>query len=215
MKKTTFLILFTFSALSYAATPLEATIADTLASYDIIVNNSKNPAQYRLTDTITRAEAIGVALRVGNVALPEKYFCKNYFRDVAYNPINNWICRAIEIASDNSIITRENTLARPSTPISRIEALAITMRAGKVPYTKNVDRKNYPASMPQWQIDLLEGALQYKIISSTKNFGPDVMASRIDVFGMIYNMRFAGTKMQYVTDLNPSMPPLTSAPDGE
>lgn len=132
------------------------TIANTLASYDFIVDNSKNPAGYRLGDTITRAEAVGVALRVGEIELPEKYFCKNYFRDVAYNPVNNWICRAIEIAADENIISRENSTARPATPISRIEALAITMRAGKVPYARNVARTNYPQSMPQWQVDLLE-----------------------------------------------------------
>lgn len=126
--------------------------------------------------------------------------------------MNNWICRAIEIASDNSIISRENANARPSTPISRIEALAITMRAGRVPYAKNVSRANYPADMPQWQIDILEGALQYRIISSTRNFGPDMLATRIDVFGMIYNMRFAGTKMEYITDVS-TAPPLASAPE--
>lgn len=27
-----------------------------------------------------------------------------------------------------------------------------------------------------------------------------MLASRIDVFGMIYNMRFSGTKMEYITD---------------
>ncbi len=150
------LFFIALSPLIYSATPLETTIADTLASYDIIVNNSKNPAGYRLADTITRAEAVGVALRVADISLPDKYFCKNYYRDVSYNPVNNWICRAIEIAADSGIISRENTTARPSTPISRIEALAITMRAGRIPYARNVDRKNYPATMPQWQIDLLE-----------------------------------------------------------
>lgn len=203
------------SPLVYSTTPLEATIADTLASYDIIVNNSKNPAGYRLADTITRAEATGVALRVADISLPDKYFCKNYFRDVSYNPVNNWICRAIEIASDSGIISRENTTARPNTPISRIEALAITMRAGRIPYARNVDRKNYPVSMPQWQIDLLEWALQYGIISSIKNFGPDMLATRIDVFGMIYNMRFAGTKIEYITDMSTPPGPLGSAPDSE
>lgn len=87
------------------------------------------------------------------------------------------------------------------------------MRAGKVPYARNVSRVNYPAGMPQWQIDILEGALQYRIISSTKNFGPDMLATRIDVFGMVYNMRFAGTKMEYLTDVS-TTPPLASAPDG-
>lgn len=214
MKKYILSFLFISSLVSAAPTPLEVTIADTLASYDIIVEQ-KATTGYRLGDTITRAEAVGVALKVAEVTLPEKYFCRNYFRDVQYDRINNWICRAIETASDYNIISRTNDLARPKTPISRIEALAIVMRAGKIPYAKNVDRTNYPADMPQWEVDILEGALQYHIISSTHNFGPDMTASRIDVFGMIYNMRFAGTKMEYITDKTTTLPPLTSAPEEE
>jgi hypothetical protein len=212
MKKYILSFLFISSLVSAAPTPLEVTIADTLASYDIIVEQ-KATTGYRLGDTITRAEAVGVALKVTEVTLPEKYFCRNYFRDVQYDRINNWICRAIETASDYNIISRTNDLARPKTPISRIEALAIVMRAGKIPYAKNVDRSNYPVDMPQWEVDILEGALQYHIISSTHNFGPDMTASRIDVFGMIYNMRFAGTKMEYITDKTTPLPPLTSAPE--
>ena len=210
MKYFLFSLLF-IASISSATTSLELTIADTLANYDIIVDQ-KTPAGYRLNDTITRAEATGVALNVADVELPEKYFCRNYFRDVQYDRVNNWVCRAIEIASDYDIISRMNDLAKPKTPISRIEALAIIMRAGKVSYAKNVDRSSYPATMPQWEVDILEGALQYHIISSTNNFGPDMMATRIDVFGMIYNMRFAGTKMEYITDTK--VPEnLTSAPE--
>lgn len=40
-----------------------------------------------------------------------------------------------------------------------------------------------------------------------------MFATRIDVFGMIYNMRFAGTKMEYITDKSTPLPPLTSAPE--
>jgi hypothetical protein len=208
------LILSFFTLVAHAApTPLETTIADTLAAYGIIVDQAKSPAGYRLGDTISRAEAVGVALKVAEVHLPEKYFCKNYFRDVQYDRLNNWICRAIETASDYNIISRTNDLARPKTPISRIEALAIVMRAGKVPYAKNVDRTNYPKNMPQWQVDILEGALQYHIISSVQFFGNDMLASRIDVFGMIYNMRFAGNTSQYITDKYTAMKPLTSAPE--
>ncbi|MCB9806319.1 hypothetical protein H6768_00125 [Candidatus Peribacteria bacterium] len=215
MKKLLLLCLLAPLLLQAAPTPLETTIADTLASYDIIVDNSKNPNGYRLADTITRAEAVGVALKVADISLPEKYFCKNYFKDVQYDRINNWVCRAIEMAADYNIISRTNEAARPRIPISRIEALAIVMRAGKVPYAKNVDRTNYPATMPQWEVDILEGAMQYHIISSSHNFGPDMLATRIDVFGMIYNMRFAGTKMEYITQKDSSLPPLTSAPEEE
>ncbi len=42
-----------------------------------------------------------------------------------------------------------------------------------------------------------------------------MLATRIDVFGMIYNMRFAGTKMEYITDKSNTLPPLTSAPEEE
>lgn len=57
MRKIVLLIL-SLVPLTHAATPLEASIADTLASYNIIVNNSQNPAGYRLGDTVSRAEAI-------------------------------------------------------------------------------------------------------------------------------------------------------------
>lgn len=42
-----------------------------------------------------------------------------------------------------------------------------------------------------------------------------MLATRIDVFGMIYNMRFAGTKMEYITDMSTPPGPLGSAPDSE
>lgn len=43
-----------------------------------------------------------------------------------------------------------------------------------------------------------------------------MFATRIDVFGMIYNMRFAGTKMEYITDKNTNTTPvLSSAPEEE
>lgn len=57
MKKYILSLLFISSIVSAAPTPLEVTIADTLASYDIIVEQ-KTTTAYRLGDTITRAEAV-------------------------------------------------------------------------------------------------------------------------------------------------------------
>jgi len=145
------------ATLTFAApTPLETTIVETLVAKNIIVDQSKNPSGYRLAHTITRAEAAGVALRVADIPLEDTYFCKNYFRDVKYDRLNNWMCRAIEIAADYNIISRVNDQAKPKSPVTRIEALAMIVRAGKIPYPKNVDRTNYPKNMPQWQVDLLE-----------------------------------------------------------
>lgn len=70
MKYITSLLLFFIGFVLAASSPLELTIADTLANYDIIVDQ-KTPDGYRLGDTITRAEAIGVALKITDIALPE------------------------------------------------------------------------------------------------------------------------------------------------
>lgn len=57
MKKYIIALFFCVSLVHAAPTPLEVTIADTLASYDIIVEQ-KTTTAYRLGDTITRAEAV-------------------------------------------------------------------------------------------------------------------------------------------------------------
>ncbi len=148
--------------------------------------------------------------------LPEKYFCKNYFRDVAYNPDNNWVCRAIEMASDRGIISRQNSDARPNDSISRSEALAVIMLSGKISYPRNINRGSYPRAMQQWQVDVVEGAFNYGIISSTRNFNPDAPATRSDVFSMIYNMRYSSKNHDYITVVTfPGLPSLTSAPEAE
>ncbi len=61
--------------------------------------------------------------------LPENYICKKYFTDATQN---DWVCRALELAADNGIISRANTHARPTDRITRAEALAILLKTGKV-----------------------------------------------------------------------------------
>jgi hypothetical protein len=68
-----------------------------------------------------------MVLKMARVPLENTYFCKNYFRDVRYNPINNWVCRAMEKAADMGLISRFNLFAEPEKHISRIEALAIVL----------------------------------------------------------------------------------------
>jgi hypothetical protein len=214
MKKIIIFALFIIP-LSHAVTPLQAKIANTLANNNIIVNSAEDPTKYRLDDKITRSETVWVALKVWEIQLPEKYFCKNYFKDVAYNALNNWVCRAIEIASDYGIISRKNGTARPEDPISRSEALAVIMLAGKISYPKNINRGNYPRHMKQWQVDIVEAAYNYGIILSAQDFIPNAPATRSDVFWMIYNMRYASKNTGYVAFVNfpSSTPALSSAPE--
>ena len=68
-----------------------------------------------------------MALKVKGITLPENYKCKKYFADVTSS--SDWVCRVIEVAADNGIITRNNKYANPGMYITRAEALAMVMKA--------------------------------------------------------------------------------------
>ena len=59
-----------------AYTSADVAIANSLADANIIVDQRTNPGAYRLDDSITRQEVIGMSLRLRKVALPNTYTCK-------------------------------------------------------------------------------------------------------------------------------------------
>lgn len=73
--------------------------------------------------------------------LPLDYECRGYYPDAffAYGNSDFWVCRAFEIGADNNFVTRANLKARPKDAVTRAEALAIIVQAGKV----NQDPQNY------------------------------------------------------------------------
>lgn len=147
-----------------------------------IVARKNSTEEYRLQDKILRQEVIGMALKIRWIKLPEYYFCKDYFSDVQYNPQNNWVCRAMELAADDGIISRKNTKARPTDFITKSETLAILMKAANVSYPKNVSRDGYSTKLLQWQVDVVNAAESSSIISSGQDFGANELAYRWDVF---------------------------------
>lgn len=153
-----------------------------------IVARKNSTEEYRLQDKILRQEVIGMALKIRWIKLPEYYFCKDYFSDVRYNPQNNWVCRAMELAADDGIISRSNTRARPSDFITKSEALAILMKAAKISYPKNVSREGYSQKLLQWQVDLVDAAEKNSVILSGENFGANELAYRWDVFKWAKNI---------------------------
>jgi hypothetical protein len=70
-----------------------------------------------------------MALKVKGVTLPENYTCKKYFADATKN---DWICRAVELAADNGIISRSTKYANPGKSVTKSEALAMVMKAGGI-----------------------------------------------------------------------------------
>jgi hypothetical protein len=72
------------SAFSLAYTGADVDMANSLALSGIIVDQSANPTKYRLDDTITRQEVIGMTLKFQGILLPTNYTCKGYFTDAIF-----------------------------------------------------------------------------------------------------------------------------------
>lgn len=139
MKKLLISSLILTSIVAFAYTQVDVDNANYLANKNIITQQS-TATGYRLDDTITRAELVWTALKLKWITLPENYQCKKYFSDVVSN---DWICRAVELAADNGLISRENSQFNPNNSITRAEALSITIRAG-IPADKiPADLSNY------------------------------------------------------------------------
>ncbi len=170
MKKLFVLCLLSFvfckSVEVLAYTQADISNAQFLADQWIIVKQSTTTG-YRLDSTITRAELVGIALKLKWVTLPS-YQCKWYFSDVRNN---DWICRAVELAADNSLVTRANTKFRPQEIITNSEALAIILAAGWISIDKNIgvseDFKYVDSDgniSKDWQSNVGETARKYYIL---------------------------------------------------
>jgi len=116
-------VCFVLSALGY--TTEDISNANYLADQKIVTKQTTGTG-YRLDDKILRQEVIGMALKVKGITLPENYTCKKYFADATKN---DWVCRAVELAADNGIISRSNKYANPGKSITKSEALAMVMNA--------------------------------------------------------------------------------------
>lgn len=175
-----------------------------------IITSQSTTAGYRLDDTITRAEVAGIALKLRGTTLPEGYICKRYFWDVIRN---DWVCRAVELATDAGIVSRTNRVFRSQERITRAEALSMIVRASKISlqeprritqsdgtiWSLYSDVKNL--GFTQWQADLLDSISDCKIFNkwvscedgadtniAIKNFKPNSFATRAEVFGFAKNI---------------------------
>ncbi|MEI6711620.1 MAG: S-layer homology domain-containing protein [bacterium] len=106
----------------FAATPADESNANFLAGEGIIVDHSSAPVEYRFGDKILRQEIVAIALKMKGVDLSKDYTCKKYFSDVT---ADDWVCRAVELAADNGIISKSNSKFRPTDFVTRAEALAM------------------------------------------------------------------------------------------
>ena len=152
-----------------------------------------------------------MALKIKWITLPSNYTCKNYFTDVKYDAKNNWVCRAIELAADDGILSRANAKARPQENITRAEALAILMNAGSVANLSPGEKQNYINEgltffyATGWQEEVLLKAYHQWIVITTPERGQsstwtrpywffyntNIDATRAEVFGFARNIILA------------------------
>lgn len=103
--------------------------ADSLAKTGIIAYQS-NPVDYRLNDTITRAEAVKIAVRLKNINIARA--SGRMFDDVN-NSLGD-LADYIETAGNAGIISTSNVFFRPNDNVTRSEMLKMFLSAeGIVP----------------------------------------------------------------------------------
>lgn len=159
-----------------------------LSNWDIlaaagIVKKQDSEDLYRTDDFVLRQEVIWMTIKLWGFSLPDSYSCKWYFSDVSTIKPNNWACRAIEISADNSIITKANAKFRPEDRITKIEALAILLKWAKIEVPQSTSSNFSDVGIP-WQVNIVNTALNKKIIDQWSYFFPNQNATRWEIFEM-------------------------------
>lgn len=156
---------------TFAVTYTAQAAADKLAASGFIVDQSANPAAYRLADNLLRQEAVGTAANVlGILTTPlSSYVCQNKFSDVKAS--SGWVCRAAELAADAGLTNAANATFRPKDNLTRYEALVFALRAaGLVP------------TGSQTQAGLIQLGVDNGLITSAAGFNASAAATRGEFF---------------------------------
>lgn len=173
-----FVIFFIFFNNSFAS--IEN--ANILAREKIIVDNSKNTANYRLYDNILRQEAAVVTLWM--FKWNKKNNCDWIFSDVSNLKPNSWACFTIEALVKESIISDKNKNFRPEDFITKSEVLWMLVKASfKDEYI--FDEKNINTKW-NWQRQVVDFTASKWIIKNFKDY--DAKATRDFVFDVWANI---------------------------
>lgn len=210
MKKTSFLCALFFVlcsfGISFASSSDDIARANLIAQAGLIVSQ-EDTGLYRVDDFMLRQELIGTALKLAGTELPKDYSCRGYFTDATFNAASTdaWVCRAFEIGADTSLVTRANKTTRPHDKVTRAEALAIIVQAGKIPLAPDNYTSNWLKAQgyADWQTKLLSSITDCRIFNQGVScedgkdiniamgiFRPNDPATRADVFEfMMYTQK--------------------------
>ncbi len=156
---------------TFAVTYTAQAATDKLAASGFIVDQSANPAAYRLADNLLRQEAVGTAANVlGILTTPlSSYVCQNKFSDVT--AASGWVCRAAELAAAAGLTNAAKATFRPKDNLTHYEALVFALRAaGLVP------------AGSQTQAGLIQLGVDNGLITSAAGFNATADATRGEFF---------------------------------
>lgn len=136
--------------------------ANKLASVGVIVDQSANPADYRLGDNITRREMMKIAMQLASsqgVTINTEFQGK--FTDV---PESDWAWKYAETALDNGFIAANATF-NPGRNVTKAEALKMIMNASGVEKAAN--------DTASWEDDYVEGGVAAGIVESFSDYSTE------------------------------------------
>jgi hypothetical protein len=133
--------------------------ANKLAQVGVIVDQSANPADYRLGDNITRREMVKIAMQLAvsqGVAINTEYMGK--FSDV---PEADWAWKYAETALGNGFVSA-NAMFNPSRMVTKAESLKMIMNAA------GIDKSSNDTAI--WEDDYVEGGVLAGIVESFSDY---------------------------------------------
>ncbi|MBS9775226.1 hypothetical protein KGV52_00775 [Candidatus Gracilibacteria bacterium] len=155
-----------------AATATQIDAANTLAAKGIVVDKSKNPADYELDRNVLRQEIAAVAR--GIAGIDKTTTCENLFSDVSATNPNTWACYTVEALRKEGRIAA-NPKFNPEQSITKAESLGMVVNA-----CKKDAYAAYTSSASTWQEKVVEFAAANGLVSKFSDY--NALATRGFVF---------------------------------
>ncbi len=136
---------------------------------------------------ITRAEALTVALRAGNIKIPKSFSGNTYFQDV--DP-NTWYAQIVARAVDVRILHPSYAHFRPNQTVTKAEFLAFLFRSTRVNLAPFAPVRNVANDIPNdsWMKQNFAYAKKYQIayLPTDNLYRPSKKLTRREVAVMTY-----------------------------
>ena len=151
-----FSIVSPIAGVSAAYTSLDA--ANKLATIGVIVDNSSNPADYRLGDNLPRKEAVKVMMNLSSIAVVDN--CEGKFADLTSA---DWACKYAETALANGMVAA-NANFDADRLLSNIEGLKMVFQGRDLDRNENAD----------WRAGYVDAAVEMTIADTFTNYDSSV-----------------------------------------